>query len=260
MKKYFTIIIALLFMFACEDDYYINKNKNTYTDDIADITYLNGSFYTTNYDLSYNAGPQIDLFKFASDGQVIEDAFPLPMNGQGFMAITNDGTDIYLQSRRQRSIIKVSPVGELVYMKWDSVSKNHWNPSGICYMSDLDSLLLLYQKNQDRSTYRVRVVNKNDPDEASRDFNVEWDFVDTTDYGVYALDYYDSSFYLLGVDTGGTDIFFKTDNLFNIDTMVTIPDSTVVGICVAKFSPLSTPPDLYLSYRDRKLVSWGDLP
>ena len=55
-------------------------------------------------------------------------------------------------------------------------------------------------------------------------------------------------------------IFFKTDNLFNIDSMVTIPDSTVVGICVAKFSPLSTPPDLYLSYRDRKLVSWGDLP
>jgi len=258
MKKYFTIIIAFLFMFSCKDDDDMDINKNTYTDDITDITYLNGRFYTTNYDLSGNAGPQIDLFKFSSDGQVIEDAFPLSINGQGYLAITTDSTDLYLQSRSQGSLIKVSPVGEMIYMKWDSVSNNNWSPSGICYLSDLDSLLLLYRNSLDRSNYRVRVVNKDDPDEASKDFTVEWNFVDTTNYGVYALDYYDSYFYLLGVDTAGTDIYFRTDNMFNPDTLITIPDSTVVGISVAFRPSLET--YLYLSYRDRRIESWGELP
>ena len=247
-------------MFACEEDDDIDTSKDTYTDDIADITYLGGYFYTTNYDLSGNAGSQIDLFKFSSEAQVIVDAYDLQMNGQGYLAITNDGTDLYLQSRSMGSLIKVSPIGEMVYMKWDSVSTNGWNPSGICYMSDLDSLLLLYRNSQDRSTYRVRVVNKNDPDEASKDLTVTWGFVDTTDYGVYALDYNDSFFYMLGVDTTGTDIFFKTDYMFIADTIAIIPDSTVVGIGVSHWLYPQGPAYLKLSYQDRRIESWGELP
>ena len=50
---------------GCEDtDSSPNTNKYTYYDDISDITYLNNSFYTTNYDLSGNAGEQIDLIVY----------------------------------------------------------------------------------------------------------------------------------------------------------------------------------------------------
>ena len=64
-KIYIIVLIAFLFILGCEDDSPLNLDKCSYCDDIADITYLNGSFYTTNYDLSGNAGSQIDLFKYA---------------------------------------------------------------------------------------------------------------------------------------------------------------------------------------------------
>ena len=62
MKK--TIFISMLLFVGCDDNPLNDSNKNTYYDDIADITYLNGSFFITNYDLSNNAGSQIDLIKF----------------------------------------------------------------------------------------------------------------------------------------------------------------------------------------------------
>jgi len=49
MKK---ILLITLFILSCEDSPVIDTNKNTYYDDIADITYLNGYFFSTNYDLT----------------------------------------------------------------------------------------------------------------------------------------------------------------------------------------------------------------
>ena len=59
-------LIILLLIVGCDNNSLNDTNKNTYYDAIADITYLNGSFFTTNYDLSNNAGSQIDLIKFKS--------------------------------------------------------------------------------------------------------------------------------------------------------------------------------------------------
>ena len=86
-KIYIIVLIAFLFILGCEDDSPLNLDKCSYCDDIADITYLNGSFYTTNYDLSENAGSQIDLFKYVvwNNGHVfIDDKFDLEMNGYDF--------------------------------------------------------------------------------------------------------------------------------------------------------------------------------
>ena len=86
-KIYIIVLIAFLFILGCEDDSPLNLDKCSYCDDIADITYLNGSFYTTNYDLSGNAGSQIDLFKYIVGGNghvFINDKFDLEMNGYDF--------------------------------------------------------------------------------------------------------------------------------------------------------------------------------
>ena len=62
--SYYKLLLFKLLIVRCEDNSLNDTSKNTYYDDIADITYLNGSFFTTNYDLSNNAGSQIDLIKF----------------------------------------------------------------------------------------------------------------------------------------------------------------------------------------------------
>ena len=74
-----------LMLLSCEESRDINTSKNTFYDDISDITYLNGYFYTTNYDLSGNAGSQFDLMKFLvpNDSMVIlEDSYDLGMTEQ----------------------------------------------------------------------------------------------------------------------------------------------------------------------------------
>ena len=59
-----TILLIALLIVGCEENPVNDTAKDTYSDDIADVSYLNGSFFTTNYDLSNNAGSQIDLMKF----------------------------------------------------------------------------------------------------------------------------------------------------------------------------------------------------
>ena len=128
----FTLLpLIYLVLLSCEESRDTDTRKNTFYDDISDVTYLNGYFYTTNYDLSGNAGSQIDLLKFliSNDSTVIlEDSYDLGMNGQGYFAITNDGENLFLQSRSTGSLLKLSPVGEQGYFKMDSLALN-WQPS-----------------------------------------------------------------------------------------------------------------------------------
>jgi len=239
--------MGLLLLAACEKESNINTYKDTYNDDIADITYLGESFYTTNYDLSGNSGSQIDLLKFTSEGSCLEDAFDLGMNGQGYLAITDDGRDIYMQSREFGWVIKCSPVGELVYIKSDSLTAN-WKAGGICYRDDLDSLVLFYRNSEAPREVRIRIVSKDDPVMATRDTIVKYDFLDES-IGLYATDYYNTVYYLLGVDTTGKDILIQTDRDMSIISRVIIADSTVVGVC-------KTDKNLYLSYRNRRISTW----
>ena len=61
----FIFLLSMFMVSGCEDNQGgPNTNKFTYNDDISDIVHSNGNFYTTNYDLSNNAGDQIDLMVF----------------------------------------------------------------------------------------------------------------------------------------------------------------------------------------------------
>ena len=246
----YLLLIVVLGLTGCnEDTVDIDTTKDTYHDDIADITFINDHFYSTNYDLSGNAGTQIDLLKFSTDGENIDDAFDLGMNGQGYLAITNDGTDVYLQSIASSSIIKCSLIGERIYMGWDGLSDSQWQASGLCYKKEADSLLILYKNLNNPIQYRARTVSKLNPSISGSDINFEIDSIDTINYGVYAIEYFDSSFYMLGVNSSNKDILLISDYNFSMYSTEEIPDSTVVGLCF-KGS------DLYFSYRDRIIKKW----
>jgi len=246
----YLLLIVLLTVYSCDEDSEINTSKETYHDDIADITFVNDHFYTTNFDLSGNAGPQIDLLKFSTDGKNIDDAFDIGMNGQGYLAITNDGTDVYLQSILTSSIIKCSLIGERIYMQWDGLSDSQWQASGLCYKKLDDSLLVLYKNLKNPIEYRAITVSKQNPYNSGSDIKFELGSVDPTDPGIYALDYKDSTFYMLGVNSLHKDILVLTDYNFNVNSTEEIPDSTVTGLCFREN-------DLYLSYRNRIIEKWN---
>ena len=246
----YLLLIILLVFYACEDDLEINTSKDIYHDDISDITFINDHFYTTNFDLSGNAGSQIDLLKFSPDGKNIDDAFDLGMNGQGYLAITNDGTDVYLQSIQTSSIIKCSLIGERIYMQWDGLSEPEWQGSGLCYKKLDDSLLVLYRNLKNPIEYRAITVSKQNPYNTGSDIKFSLGSIDSTNCRIYAVDYKDSSFYMLGVNSSDKDILIITDNYFNVNSVEEIPDSTVTGLCFNEN-------DLYLSYRDRIIKKWN---
>ena len=246
----FFIMVLVFFIIGCQDDLTIDTNKDTYHDDIADICYVNDHFFTTNYDLSGNSGTQIDLIRFTSDGSNVDDSFDLGMNGQGYLAMTSDGSDIYMQSRSNGAIIKSSLIGERAYMKWDTVDVAKWFASGICYLPEKDSLLLLYRNLDNRTEYWARTVSKSAPHASGSDRSFNVDFIDTTYHGIWAISYKDSAYYMLGVDTLIQDKLIITDNQFSIVSVEDISDSTVVGLGFKNN-------DLYLSYRPRRIEMWG---
>jgi hypothetical protein len=189
MKKTLIIVLCLVSVLcSCKRHSPVEAitTKDVFHDDIADITYIGEHFFTTNYDLSGNSGPQIDLLKFSSDGRYIENAFDLGMNGQGYFAMANDGHNLYLQSRNTCIILQLSLAGEKGYEKIDYMVNNQWQASGICYVDIKDSLVLLYRNMQYPAQYRARMVSKHEPSTASNDINFQLDSVCTTDDGIYA--------------------------------------------------------------------------
>ncbi len=243
-------MLSLLFIIGCQDELVIDMTKDTYSDDISDICYINDHFFTTNYDLSGHSGSQIDLIRFVSDGSHVDDAFDLSLNGQGYLAMTCDSTDIYMQSRSNGAIIKSSLIGERAYIRWDSLRTEQWMSSGISYLPEKDSLLLLYRSRENPKTYRARTVCKLAPHESGTDIIFSVGFIDTTYHGIWALTCKDSLFYILGADTLIWDKLIIADSRFNIIATETIPDSTVVGLCFQG-------DDLYFSYRPRRIEKWG---
>ena len=244
------VFTSILLLFSCQDNV-TSDIKNTYDDDIADLTYLNGYFFTTNYDLSMDGGSQIDLFKFnvndidgaTADDIYLEDSYDLSMNGQGYLAITNDGNDLYLQSKETKAIFKVSSIGERDFTKIDTIQTN-WQPSGIAYNNDKDSLITLYRNLDDLNEYRMRTISK-DIEHSGTDITFNVDMIDTSYNGIYAIEYYNSKMYFLGVDTSGTDILLSfQNNTFTIEA--SISDSTIVGICQTDIG------EIWGSFRDRR--------
>ncbi len=239
-------------LLSCEESLDMDTSKNTFYDDISDITYLNGYFYSTNYDLSGNSGSQIDLLKFLVPNDstfFLEDKYDLGMNGQGYFAITNDGENLFLQSRSNSGVLKLSTVGEQGFFIMDSVASN-WQPSGITYNNDKDSLILFYRNLDDLTNYRARTVSEENILNSGSDATFTIENVDTTYYGAYAVAYTDSNYLFLGVNQFGEDVLYQINSNYGITSQTAIEDSTVVGLCIKNSN-------LYFSYRNRRIESSG---
>ena len=253
MNKSLNILLLILFALSCEDSSNIDTYKNTYYDDIADITYLNESFYTTNNDFSGNAGSQVDLLVMGLDeeGSYLNNRFDLQLNGQGHFLLTNDGSEIFLQSRASHLIFKCSVIGELSYAKYDTINTN-WLPSGITYHSASDSLLTLYRNQNQNSQYRLRLISKDVSGSSHKDVLFEISDIDTTYYGIYGLSEHNNSLFMLAVKDGEDALITMDYNNLEIQSTEMVGDSTVVGIAVLNDA-------LYLSFRDRRIEKFKDL-
>ena len=156
--------------------------------------------------MRYNQHIYEDLF---GDNIYLEDSYDLTMNGQGYLAITNDGNNLYFAIKREtKAIFKVSSVGERDLRKIDTIQTN-WQPSGIAYNNDKDSLITLYRNLDDLNEYRMRTISKDIEHSGSDIINLD---MITSYSGVYAIEYYNSKMYFLGVDTSGTDILLSFQN------------------------------------------------
>ena len=108
-----------------------------------------------------------------NDNSIIE-LYVLPLNGQGYLAITNDETNLFLQSNNDSYILKISETGDFYYMIWEDfqdtyidenensqwdmgeilindyngngfwdIDNDIWNGNGICYIESDGCLMSL---------------------------------------------------------------------------------------------------------------------
>ena len=250
----FITILSLLVTTSCEDNEGgPNTNKSTYNDDISDIAHHNGNFYTTNYDLSNNAGDQIDLMVFTLDENgesVITNRFSLGLNGHGYIALATDNSDLFMQSRSTGYLMKTSFTGEIGIFRSDSISTK-WIPSGVAYNSDNDSLIFLYRDSHLNSRYRLRELSKDLSDVSKRDRFFTLLDIDTTNHGALSISYNSPNLYILAWD-GEEDVIISMNyEDLTYNSTEALGDSTVVGIEV-------TDESIFISKRDRMITKYRD--
>ena len=191
MKKHQFIVFTTLLILSCQNGLEVNTTKHTATDPIADITYLNGYFYTTNMDNSANADPQIDLYKFDDEFNPV-DRFELNMNGQGYLAAANDGMNLYFQPRFTDYILKMTSLGEIFWYLPDRLFDNDidstfifWQGRGIAWADN--NLVVLYRHKNDSMLYRGRYLHlNNDTLQTILDTTVTWNHLN--DSGAFSLE------------------------------------------------------------------------
>ena len=257
IKHQFMVFMTLLIL-SCQNGLEVDTNKHTATDPIADITYLKGYFYTTNLDNSANAGPQIDLYKFDDKFNPI-DRFELNMNGQGYLAVANDGTNLYFQPRFTDYILKMTPLGELFWFRSDRFEDNDkdstfmfWRGRGIAWADT--NLVALYRHKDDSTLYRWRFLNVVEGGlQTVFDTTIVWEHLN--DNGAFAMEYYPGTahdpdfkgFYILATDISNQSIIFWVDIYFqNIAILDTIEENPM------GFS-MDENHGIYLSFPDRRI-------
>jgi hypothetical protein len=235
--------LSIIF-FSCKDDNPIDTSSSALYDPFADITFLNNGFYTTNYNTSMKAGPQVFLYRISSDGKVVENKFDLGMNGQGYLAITSDSTNLFLQSRDFNSVIKCSPVGEIFYNFW-FIRPSPWLGCGIGYIQSLDSLCVLTRDLNNLNNYELLYVDKNNPNNWRVKSSATIQGLSKTT-GAYAIEVRGSELYILGQDTTDMDVLVRTNlSLDTLEFMSLNTDSTT-GFCFKGN-------DLYFSHLNRNI-------
>jgi len=259
------ILFPSLIILSCQGSLDINTSKHTATDPIADITYLNGYFYSTNLDRSGNSGPQIDLYKF--DGESLPvNRFPLDLNGQGYLAAANDGKNLYFQPRFTDYIFKSTPLGELYWYQSDYFPDNdstfmYWRGRGLTWADS--NLIALYRHKDDSTLYRWRFLNVNgDGFQTVKDTTVIWEHLN--DIGVFALEVeletinipdttgiqgnstYDN-YILAAVDTTNNYILFKVSKSLVYENYFFQLEDEVMGVTNGVDNKI------FLSYPDRRI-------
>jgi hypothetical protein len=259
MKNKLLAIFLIFLILSCQNGLEVDSTKHTATDPIADITYLNGYFYTTNLDISANAGPQIDLYKFDNEFNPV-DRFELDMNGQGYLAAANDGTNLYFQPRFTDYILKMTPLGEIFWYESDYFPDNmadttstfmYWGGRGIAWADT--NLVVLYRHKNDSMLYRGRYLHlNNDTLQTISDTTVTWNHLN--DSGAFSLEYNPEKkgFLVLATNNLNQSILFEVDNYFQNIVILDTLEGTPMGVT------LDETLDIYLSYPDRRIEKLTD--
>lgn len=254
VKKYSLTFLFLCF-WSCEENYISEIDKSTFHDDIGDISFLHGSVFTTNYDMSGNSGQQIELIKLEllDEISLLDDKFELEINGQGYLTMTNDGTNLFLQSRSTQLIFQISKIGEIGFFKYDDSLSTNWLPSGVSYDSLSDSLIFLYRNQHDNNSYLLKLTSKSISGNSSRSEVFVLNNIDTASHGVYAIEYANPNLYLLAVNDNQEDVLITMDyETLSLLSAEIISDSTVVGLSVFENS-------IYFGYRDKRIQKYKDI-
>ena len=257
MKNKLLAIFLILLILSCQNGLEVDSTKQTATDPIADITYLKGYFYTTNLDLSTNSGPQIDLYKIDSTSFPI-DRFEMDLNGQGYLAATNDGTNLYFQPRFTDYILKMTSLGEISWYLPDRLFDNDidstfmfWQGRGIAWADT--NLVVLYRHKNDSILYRGRYLHlNNDALHTIIDTTVTWNHIN--DRGAFSLEYNPEKkgFLVLATNSLNKSILFEVDNYFQNIAILDALEGTPMGVT------LDENLDIYLSYPDRRIEQLTD--
>jgi len=257
MKNQLLTVLLTLLILSCQNGLEVDTSKHTATDPIADITYLKGYFYTINLDNSTNAGPQIDLYKF-DDSLLPVDRYPLDLNGQGYLAAANDGTNLYFQPRFTDYIFKMTPLGEIFWFLPDRFEDNDtdstfmfWTGRGIAWADT--NLVVLYRNKNDSTLYRGRYLHfNNDTLQTILDTTVTWNHLN--DSGAFSLEYNPEKkgFFVLATNSLNQSILFEVDNYFQNIVILDTLEGTPMGVT------LDETLDIYLSYPDRRIEKLTD--
>ena len=152
-------------------------------------------------------------FDYENDSTIyLSDNYDLKINGHGFLAIANNGLDIYLQSRSTHVLIKSSTIGETAIITMDTIYTN-WQPCGITHQSNTDSLVSIYRNVNTLYQYRARNLAQDLSFSSGKDIIFKLDFIDTTYHGIYSVANKGAFFYMLGMDTTQNDYDKALDNL-----------------------------------------------
>ena len=234
-------LLMLALLAACEEDPESDDGKDTVTDPLGDIVHLEGYLFGANDDRSGNAGPQVDLFKFAMGGFPV-DRFALDINGQGYLAAAADAQWIYLQARDTGQLFKVSPVGEIAWTRGDPHTGPGALACGVLWRADVDSFEILYR---DAATTTV-TIRRYGPG-----FDGEPGSTRTVDAAAFApgagplaATWAEDALWMLGHDSGGGAVIQGFTDDGAVTRVIPLDDPDVCGLTADGDA-------LYLAYPDR---------
>jgi hypothetical protein len=235
------LALAVLALAACEQEPDVDTDRDTLSDHLGDVVALDGQLYATNHDRSGNAGSQVDLFAYATDGSPLG-RFDLGLNHVGYLAAATDGDDIYLQARGRGQLFRTTRLGEVVWTRSDPFVDGDRLACGIAHRADVDSFVVVYHE-PGTAHYQLLGYGPGLEGESSEAQWRTWTPFDQ-DLGVRAVAWADGRLWALGLDDAGDAIIFDGTS-FPTSTIIPLADDTACGLAALGDS-------LLVAYSDRR--------